>query len=236
MGYLVCEECEGYYELQQGESPDDPQNLRFWDSENKVFESFSDECECGGKLKYVENLDNVVEDPEPQKNKTDGGNNRKKFTKTTGGKVVIVIAALAILCCLLLLPYLLVGAGYFFLVHEPYQNELSSVKQTKLNEINTYFTGPLATDPIKISLKSQIESATTPTEVLSIDVLTPATQAWRTYQLQQINIYKGSSGTVGVTYSASGSQRNAVMKVTDAQRLVTQLDANVLSSMVITTS
>ena len=39
-GYVVCEECGGYYELEEGESPDD-------------FES----CSCGGKLKYVKNLE-----------------------------------------------------------------------------------------------------------------------------------------------------------------------------------
>lgn len=41
MGYLICEDCGGYYELQEGESPDD----------------FEKTCECGGKLKYVESLD-----------------------------------------------------------------------------------------------------------------------------------------------------------------------------------
>ncbi|KAF5036534.1 Double zinc ribbon [anaerobic digester metagenome] len=35
-GYLVCDECGGYYELQQGESADD----------------FSDECDCGGNLEH----------------------------------------------------------------------------------------------------------------------------------------------------------------------------------------
>lgn len=34
--YLVCDTCQGSYELQPGEKPDD----------------FSDECECGGKLEY----------------------------------------------------------------------------------------------------------------------------------------------------------------------------------------
>ena len=33
---LICQNCGGYYELEKGESPND----------------FSDECECGGKLKY----------------------------------------------------------------------------------------------------------------------------------------------------------------------------------------
>lgn len=35
MGYLVCDKCGGYYELQPGEHPED-----------------FDWCECGGKLSY----------------------------------------------------------------------------------------------------------------------------------------------------------------------------------------
>ena len=38
-GYLICVKCNGYYELQDGESLED-------------FES----CECGGTLKYTENI------------------------------------------------------------------------------------------------------------------------------------------------------------------------------------
>jgi len=40
MGYLICEKCEGFYELKEGESPED----------------FSDKCECGGKLEYVDTI------------------------------------------------------------------------------------------------------------------------------------------------------------------------------------
>jgi len=40
MTYLICERCGGYYQLQEGERVED----------------FSDECECGGKLFYTENL------------------------------------------------------------------------------------------------------------------------------------------------------------------------------------
>jgi len=46
MGYLVCDACGGYYELQEGEKPED----------------FSDECECGGKLHYTE----FIEEPEEE--------------------------------------------------------------------------------------------------------------------------------------------------------------------------
>lgn len=39
-GYLVCDRCGGYYELQKGETPED----------------FSEECECGGKLGHYHDL------------------------------------------------------------------------------------------------------------------------------------------------------------------------------------
>lgn len=40
MGYLICDQCKGYYELKEGESPGD-----------------FDCCQCGGKLNYVDKLD-----------------------------------------------------------------------------------------------------------------------------------------------------------------------------------
>ncbi|UTB32897.1 MAG: MFS transporter [Methanobacterium sp. ERen5] len=43
MGYLVCSKCKSYYKLLSNESPKD----------------FTDECDCGGKLRYIENLDIV---------------------------------------------------------------------------------------------------------------------------------------------------------------------------------
>jgi hypothetical protein len=50
-GYLVCHDCGGYYQLQPGESPDD----------------FSDTCECGGELKYYEDIDWLLEKKEDSK-------------------------------------------------------------------------------------------------------------------------------------------------------------------------
>ena len=48
MGYLICDKCGGYYELQPGEKPED----------------FSNECECGGELFYSDSLDVIVENNE----------------------------------------------------------------------------------------------------------------------------------------------------------------------------
>ena len=42
-GYLLCPNCQGYYQLKNGESPED-------------FES----CECGSRLEYLETLPKVI--------------------------------------------------------------------------------------------------------------------------------------------------------------------------------
>lgn len=55
MAYLICEECGGYYELEDGESPED-----------------LDHCECGGKLRYVKSIYG-----------TSKGSNEKLINKTT---------------------------------------------------------------------------------------------------------------------------------------------------------
>jgi hypothetical protein len=41
VGYLICGKCKSYYKLQPGESAKD----------------FIDKCDCGGKVRYIENLD-----------------------------------------------------------------------------------------------------------------------------------------------------------------------------------
>ena len=130
----------------------------------------------------------------------------------------------------------LVGAGYYFLVYAPYQDTLSNAKQTKLAAVNTYFTGPLATDARGINLRAQIESATTPDQVEAVDVLGPATEAWREYQNQQINTQKDPYNRVMISYNDStGATKNSIVKVTDAKTIVKQADASVLSQMQITT-
>jgi hypothetical protein len=46
MGFLICDKCKGYYELQPGES----------------LEDFSDQCECGGTLKYTRENPEKIKD------------------------------------------------------------------------------------------------------------------------------------------------------------------------------
>lgn len=46
-GYLICENCKGYYKLKNNESPND----------------FS-RCDCGGLLEYRKNIDNLLKVPQ----------------------------------------------------------------------------------------------------------------------------------------------------------------------------
>lgn len=121
-----------------------------------------------------------------------------------------------------------IGALYYFFIQAPYTETFNAAKQAKTAEVNTYFTGPLTTDPRGIELRLNISSAETPLQVEAIDVMVPATQAWREYQTQQITNQTDPYGRVMFVYAA-GSQKNVVLKAAEAQTVVnTQLDAKSL--------
>jgi hypothetical protein len=65
LGYLKCEECNGTYELKEGESPEE-------------FET----CECGGKLKYTETLSDIK--PDKKDEKTPIPTNKPKSDASSG--------------------------------------------------------------------------------------------------------------------------------------------------------
>lgn len=50
MSYLICNKCGSYYELQEGESPED----------------FDLKCSCGGELIYVETLEGIEDSNESE--------------------------------------------------------------------------------------------------------------------------------------------------------------------------
>jgi hypothetical protein len=100
MGYLVCEKCGGYYELQDGESPND----------------FSDKCECGGNLVYSESLKSTEKDSKNKNsseatnttqspNKESSKNKQKKETKLGMGILSI--------CCIGIILVVVMGGSLF---------------------------------------------------------------------------------------------------------------------------
>lgn len=93
MAYLICDKCGGYYELQDGEAPDDPQNLRFWDTENEVFECF-DSCQCGGKLRYVNSLYGKSYESNKSENKIKESVLNFWNKQNRNGKIVLILLGL----------------------------------------------------------------------------------------------------------------------------------------------
>lgn len=71
MGYLICEKCKGYYELREGEHPED-----------------FDRCQCGGKLKYVDKL----EQPQKAEKKRPYYINTRKISGVLLGAVVMLVS------------------------------------------------------------------------------------------------------------------------------------------------
>ncbi|AEG17262.1 MAG: RcpC/CpaB family pilus assembly protein [Methanobacterium paludis] len=125
-------------------------------------------------------------------------------------------------------------AAYYFIFYSPYQDSLNNAKMEKINETNSYFTGPLATDSKKLTLLAQIDAGVTPEQVLAVDVMGPATSSWRTYQKQQIVNKTDPYGRVMITYTAN-DQKNLLMNNSSAQTIVNEADASVLSKMEINT-
>ena len=149
---------------------------------------------------------------------------------------------------------ILVGAGYYFLVYGPYQDTLNSAKMAKINEVNSYFKGALSTDPHKTVLLADIDSGQTPDQVLAVDVIGPATSAWRDYQNQQINLKKDPYNRVQISYSvpsasdtsanqtsaensvsSANNVKNLILNTTAAGIIVNEADATVLANMEIVT-
>lgn len=154
---------------------------------------------------------------------------------------------------------ILVSSLYYFLVYQPYQENLDGAKNTKYGEIDTYFKNGLASDPIKQTLTSEVASATTPEEVLAIDVIGPATEEWRKYQSQELSSKKDKFDRVMVAYSTnpddaiqtttseedesvmpaqtedSSNKKEVIMNSKDTTDFIKQADALVLANMVIET-
>jgi len=89
IGYLICNKCGSYYELQEGESPED----------------FDKTCECGGTFEYIANINQPDKEPVEK-------------SITTNTKQYLNVIIIVILLCLLF-SFLFIGNSFKWVIFMP---------------------------------------------------------------------------------------------------------------------
>ena len=140
-------------------------------------------------------------------------------SKTRFGKIAFVLIFLVLASSML-----------YFMVYQPFQEELNLERNAKLNELNALYKGPLEVHENAYALKNQIESTHDIEELKSIDVLRTATDDWKTYQKSCIVKCRDDYGRVMLSY-ADNDTKNVILSVGDAQDFVKDNDAKVLSNV-----
>ena len=112
----------------------------------------------------------------------------------------------------------LIISAYYFIIYEPYQEQLSLAKTTKLNELHELYSGGLATSPNAILLENKINDASNPDEVESINILTEATKDWRLFHKKAINLHQDKYNRTMAVYE--NESKNTIIHITEAMEIV----------------
>ena len=144
--------------------------------------------------------------------------NKDDDSKNRFGKIVFVLIFLV-----------LASSLFYFFVYQPFQDELNLEKNSKLNELNTLYKGPLEAHEDAYILKNQIESENDIEELKKIDILMYATKDWRSYHKSKIVSSKDKFGRVMLIYG--DENKNLMMSVKDANEFVKDNDGKILSNI-----
>ena len=123
----------------------------------------------------------------------------------------------------------LIMSGYYFLVYEPSQENLSLARTTKLNELHALYKGPLASCPNEMSLENQISNAKNPEEVEMINIVSPATKDWKEFHKKSININQDRFNRTMAKYD--NGTKSVILNVNEATQIVNENDVYALSNM-----
>ena len=143
--------------------------------------------------------------------------NKNNASKNLFGKITFLLIFLV-----------LISSAFYFFVYQPFQNELDLERNSKLNELNALYKGPLAVNENYYTLETRINKAYDVEELKSIDVLRSATKDWRLYHSSEIVDSKDEFGRVMMEY---GENKNIIMSVKDANDFVKDNDAKTLSNV-----
>lgn len=134
-------------------------------------------------------------------------------------KIGVIITTLIIVTIIIL--------GYYFLIYEPYQEELSYARTEKLNELHELYKGPLAISPNELSLEKKINDANSIEKLEVINIIGPATKDWKSYHIKSINLKKDKYNRTMAVYE----NETVIMPIEDAIAIVNENDAKILSNI-----
>ncbi len=146
------------------------------------------------------------------------GFNLTKYEKNKIGIIIFIVFFLII-----------IGGSYYLFIYEPGLNELNKEKNTKLDQVNLLFKGPLTSSKEAILLEDEINNCSSIMELEKIDVLRPATTEWKDYHLKKINESVDSGGRVML--SSVLANRKNIINIDEAKTIVQDNDGNVLSNI-----
>lgn len=136
-------------------------------------------------------------------------------------KIGIAITALILIT--------LIISSYYFLVYQPQQEELSLVRNEKLNELHDLYSGPLVTSPNALALENKINDARSAEEVENINIMAPATKDWKSFHKKSILSNQDKFNRTMAVYS--NESKNILLNSEEAMKIVSENDASILSKI-----
>ena len=136
-------------------------------------------------------------------------------------KIGVIITTLIVLT--------LIISSYYFIIYEPSQEQLSLAKTTKLNELHDLYSGALTTTPNAFLLENKINDATNPEEVDSINILTYATNDWKSFHKKAINLHQDKYNRTMAVYE--NESKNTIIAASQAMEIINENDATILSQI-----
>jgi len=123
----------------------------------------------------------------------------------------------------------LVISAYYFIIYEPSQEQLSLAKTTKLNELHDLYSGALTTSPNALMLENKINDAHSPDEIETINILTPATNDWKSFHKKSIASNQDKYNRTMAVYE--NESKNTIMPISEATKILNENDATILSKI-----
>ena len=135
---------------------------------------------------------------------------------------------IGVIITILILLTLIISA-YYFLIYEPEQKELSGEKTAKLNELHELYSGALTTSPNAMLLEEKIKNANNINELKMINIMSSATKDWKSYHQKSIKMNIDKYNRTMAVYS--NESKNVIMSQEEANKIVNDNDAQILSKM-----